>query len=521
MRDQTRQAFATLHSLSGVIASVLLVMVFWTGTLLVFDKEIDRWMLPETRLPAVSHEASVDTLLEENRARLATAAGYIQIRRPTPREPFVQFRFTERATGATIVHFVDPATARPLLTTTDKAGTSLLFALHYQLNITSSELGYWIVGALAILLLVLMISGIAVHRKLIDEYFVYRAGKKARRRLLDLHNLTSLVALPFNVFMPLTGLYIVFALLLPAPLSIAAQGDQGRLDREIYGGASTVPPGEPATGTSIDALIDRAEAVWRTRGGSGRADRLELKDLGTEGATLVVAEAYPADAVTISRRAMTYALATGQLLDDFEATPIVAAHGWLTGLHFVQFDHDLLRWLYFLAGLCGTAMIVTGLLFWLEARRRSNDTQAATGYRIVEATTIAGTTGLLAATAALLVANRLIDYWLNATVFVADLEQLAFFGVWGLALVHATVRRGRAWSDQMIVIALLAITAVALNGMTTGDYPPVAIERGRVAVFGVDLVLLMAGLAALIFGLRLRWRAEEPARPTRGRQGAA
>ena len=41
-----------LHTWAGVMLGALLFAVFWTGTLCVFDKEIDRWMMPQTRLAA-------------------------------------------------------------------------------------------------------------------------------------------------------------------------------------------------------------------------------------------------------------------------------------------------------------------------------------------------------------------------------------------------------------------------------------------------------------------------------------
>ena len=54
------------------------------------------------------------------------------------------------------------------------------------------------------------------------------------------------------------------------------------------------------------------------------------------------------------------------------AGPVMSALRFISGLHFIQFRHWTLRWLYFLLGFAGCVLIVTGYLFWLEARRKKH-----------------------------------------------------------------------------------------------------------------------------------------------------
>ena len=49
---------AGLHTWAGVVIGSLLFAIFWMGTLSVFDREIDRWMNPGSRLsPALASQA--------------------------------------------------------------------------------------------------------------------------------------------------------------------------------------------------------------------------------------------------------------------------------------------------------------------------------------------------------------------------------------------------------------------------------------------------------------------------------
>ena len=45
-----RTSMDWLHTSAGVVLGGLLFAIFWMGTLSVFDREIDRWMAPMTRL---------------------------------------------------------------------------------------------------------------------------------------------------------------------------------------------------------------------------------------------------------------------------------------------------------------------------------------------------------------------------------------------------------------------------------------------------------------------------------------
>ena len=46
MQAGFRASMNWLHTWSGVLLGSLLFAIFWMGTLAVFDKEIDRWMMP-------------------------------------------------------------------------------------------------------------------------------------------------------------------------------------------------------------------------------------------------------------------------------------------------------------------------------------------------------------------------------------------------------------------------------------------------------------------------------------------
>ena len=60
----------------------------------------------------------------------------------------------------------------------------------------SALTGFWIVGVLSMGMLVALVSGVIVHKKIIAQFFTFRPRKRLQRSALDLHNLTGVLALP-------------------------------------------------------------------------------------------------------------------------------------------------------------------------------------------------------------------------------------------------------------------------------------------------------------------------------------
>ena len=83
--------------------------------------------------------------------------------------------------------------------------------------------------------------------------------------------------------------------------------------------------------------------------------------------------------------------------------------------------------------------------------------------RFVEALTVASVSGVILATCAYFVVNRLIPEGASPGVPRFVIEVLTFFGTWLAAIVHAGVRQARAWKDQAWGIAGLSVAAVLLN----------------------------------------------------------
>ncbi|WP_411833687.1 PepSY-associated TM helix domain-containing protein [Pseudoxanthomonas mexicana] len=554
MFQSFRQAMAWLHTWFGLVLGFVLMAAFFFGALSVFDREIDRWAIPATRIepqPMPSFERVLRPAFE----RMQPLPAAVEAMRPRVDGPMPERYDTVASWSAYTTHrdpvlalyagyqvpnakepdeaiwayaTIDPRDGSPLPDDRLKIGSGFFYPMHYSLTLDWKNLGFWIVGFSALVMLAALVSGVVMHRKLFRELFTFRPDKGRLRSVLDLHNLTGVVALPFHFFFAFTGL-VIFAAAYYFPIGHTQLHDLHELHEKHEAQALGLPHGRagvPAGLANVDAMVAEAQHRWEARDMAGEVGFLVLQHVGDANGYVSVYRA-GTDRIALVGQGIHFKASTGQLLrEDPPATPVARVAEFLTGLHLQHFRHWLLRWLYVLGGLAGCVCIATGFVFFVEKRKRQHARDGSQGTRAVDALAVAAVTGMVAAALAILVANRLLPETLPAR---DAWERYAFWGAWTLALLHAAWRSGPvarglpnpAWREQAWAIAALALAAAGLNWITTGDHLLRTLGAGYWPVAGLDLSLLATAAIAAASARRLGRRAEAKATETaRDREAA-
>ncbi|HVK95060.1 MAG TPA: PepSY-associated TM helix domain-containing protein [Noviherbaspirillum sp.] len=495
------KSMAWLHTWAGVVLGSLLFVIFWMGTLSVFDREIDRWMMPNTRLAPSTQGISLDRIARAVSAAVPEKANQWRVDLPTERTPVLRFSARD-SKGKVVTRQLDPTSYAFIPDPETEAGSGFIFPFHYGLHLKWQELGKWLVGLAGMAMLVLLVSGVLIHKKIVVQFFTFRPKKRLQRSSLDLHNLTGVIGLPFHFMITLSGLIIFMSLYFPSAYwSGYGSGNEAKaaFTAEAYGRFTRPKANTPGPLASLDAMMARAEREWA----GGRPYFVRVWNPGDANSYVELRRSYARD-ITMNLDQIYFDAASGEVLHRFEAAPVMTVQRFLSGLHFIQFEHWTLRWLYFLAGLSGCVMIATGFLFWLEARRARHAKKGLVGVRVVEGLTIGSVTGIIIATLAFFTANRLLP---PGSSFAGQarpvLEIATFYLVWVACFVHAWWRPASAWREQTWVICVLALACVLLNAVTTGDHPVRAVSSGMWAVAGMDLMLLALALFAAKVARRL------------------
>jgi uncharacterized iron-regulated membrane protein len=548
-----RLSMAWLHTWFGLVLGFVLMAVFFFGSLSVFDREIDRWAIPSTRFEP-QPMPSFDSMLLPVFQDMKPSAQSIEQARSRVSGPMADSFPVVKSWGAYTTHrdpvlslfssyelpnakdpedsvfgdrTIDPRNGRLLPDDHLKIGSQFFYPLHYSLHLEWKNLGYFIVGFSALVMLVALVSGVVMHRKIFRELFTFRPRKHTQRSTLDLHNLTGVVALPFHFIFAFSGLVIFGSIYFPiTDTQLKPLHDLHEKHEAMETGLPHDRAGVPGTLASVDAMVAEAKRRWAAKDMAGDVGFLSVQHVGDANSYVSVYRA-GTDRIALTGEGIHFKASTGEVLrEDPPLTPVASVNTFLTGLHLQHFRHWLLRWLYVLGGLSGCACIATGFVFFVEKRKRQHAKQERGGARWVDAFAVTTVTGMLVATLAMLIGNRLLPDDLPAR---GDWEKYIFCGAWLLAFAHAIwrtapvaeARMAPAWAEQCWAVAVMAVAAVLLNWVTTGDHLLRTLGQGYWPVAGADLFMLASAAVAVMAARKLGRRTGVTSAPAAPRAASA
>ncbi|MET4575067.1 PepSY-associated TM helix domain-containing protein [Ottowia thiooxydans] len=554
MFQNLRQSMAWLHTWFGLVLGFVLMVCFFFGSMSVFDREIDRWAIASSRFapqPMPSFDKVLRPVFEamqpdessrnfmRNRVNGTLPEHFNTVHSweayTTHRDPVLSLfsahvvpnaKDPEEAAAGTLT--IDPRSGAALPQDRLKIGSEFFYPLHYSLNLSWKRLGTWIGGFAALVMLVALVSGLVMHRKVFREFFTFRSHRSSQRSTLDLHNMAGVLALPFHFFFAFTGMVISAGVYFP--VSDIQLGPLHELHEKLEFQETGLPherAGVAAPLASVDAMVAEAQRRWELMGMAGEVGFLSINHVGDDNGFVSIYRA-GTDRIALVGDGIHFKAATGEVLrQDPPRSTVSSINTFLTGLHLQHFRHWLLRWLYVLGGLMGCVCIATGFIFFVEKRKMQHAKAGAQGARVVDAMAVTIITGMLIATLSLLIANRLLPEALpTGWIPRGRLEQLVFWTGWLLAMTHAFLRnapvarsrKSPAWREQCLAVATMALAAVLLNWITTGDHLLKTVFTSTYwPVAGVDLFLLSTGGLAFVAARRLKSNADknEPTRHSR------
>ncbi|WP_339506506.1 PepSY-associated TM helix domain-containing protein [Pseudomonas sp. EA_15y_Pfl1_P102] len=516
MKEGFRQAMAWLHTWAGLIFGWLLFAIFLTGTLAYFKDEISHWMQPEVQARPLDDARSLNVAQTYLQHVAPTAARWF-ITLPDSRDPSLSVMWQDKVDpgkrGNFIQKTLDPVTGQAVQAR-ESMGGEFFYRFHFQLQMPHPW-GRWLSTIAAMAMFVALITGIITHKKIFKDFFTFRP-RKGQRSWLDGHNAVGVLVLPFHLMITYSSLVIFMSLVMPAPILASYGNDTRAFFSEVFPATNNAPAlGQPGQLKPLVPMYEQAREQWA----GGHVGRVAVNNPSDVNASVNVFRAGSDSVVHDFGSTVSFNGNTGELLrvSGEQSLPAVIG-GSFYGLHMGHFAGPVLRWLYFICGLAGTAMIGTGLVIWLGKRQLKHAKSAVMPFelRLVEVLNIASMSGLMIAIAAFFWANRLLPVSFAER---SDWEVQTFFIVWGLSLVHAMLRRGRqGWIEQLSAGALLFIAIPLLNALTTSHHLGVSLATGDWAMAGFDLTCLASGVFLAWAAWKMQQRMVPASEPERARR---
>lgn len=517
MKEGFRQSMAWLHTWTGLVVGWVLFFVFLTGTAGYVQVELTRWMQPELALQSnifVSEQEQVDkayTYLKQSPETQNAERWGINIQTNERGADAFAVNWTsppkeEGQRGNYHKEVLDVSSGQPIseqIKPRETGGGFTLYRMHYALHYIPYDWGIRIVGICTMFMFVAIISGIITHKKIFKDFFTFRPAK-GQRSWLDAHNVISVIALPFYIMITYSGLIFFANTYMPLGVPIVYGMGEKNTDRyyaELYpsfrsSDRSSVSPkmGEiKQKFVPIQSLLASVQQEW------GGTDKIrQVNFYPDQGETPAKIEFYKTGSDTIARKrtSLSFDLYSGQKIvqekSNEDKAPMVFGTTVL-GLHEGSFATPLLRILYVLTGLLGTAMIATGLVLWTVKRRpkQLKSSRMSFGHALVERLNIAMIAGLPLAIAVYFWANRLIVVDFSNR---ANWEVHCLYITLLLSFIYALSRPiARAWIEILAFAALAYLLLPVLNFVTTDRHLIVSLRHQDFALASIDIGFIFLG----------------------------
>lgn len=356
-----RNLIFSLHRYLGLFVGLILIVVGLTGSLLVFQHEIDQWAIEQQFGRVIPQQERVSLGVGINNVKKAYAdrpefkiTGVNTV--PKNKSYIVQLAASGEK-GMQV--FVNRYTGKILGSRQAESDIiGIIFKLHYQL--LAGEKGQIVVGIAALFLLVLSITGILLWsgwRKLISG-FTIKWNAHPKRTSYDIHKVAGIVTAVFLGLIAFTGFCwnfydfaepAIYAVTLspkpPEPVSVPIAGKSTLGIGEILKKAETALPGAATTYISFPGDPKGTFTVYKK----------QPQEFNEFGNSAVYLDGYSGKVLYV-KNGLKPSLGD-RILNSF------------TPLHYGTFGGLPTRILYIFVGLAPLILSVTGFVMWWYRRR--------------------------------------------------------------------------------------------------------------------------------------------------------
>ncbi|MGO3300198.1 MAG: PepSY-associated TM helix domain-containing protein [Pseudoalteromonas sp.] len=510
MKESFFRSMTWLHTWVGLLVCWLLFLIYYSGTISFFRDEVTLWSQPEAH--QITHQSERVAMQPtqiiaaiKNLQNTAPNSPQWRISLPDARNALLSYGYAKpREEGQRRAPFettyLDPNTNQITDVPRETKGGNFFYRLHFDLHYIDVGTARWLVCLASLFMLIALISGVVIHKRIFKDMFSFRRNKGSRS-WLDGHNISSVLALPFHIMITYTGLITLIFMLFPYPANTMYEKGLSGLFNDAF--PTSIRP-EPSTKSAplinINTILDQVY----TKAPNADLTRLTIRDANKKSATVAVYLSNK-NSVQDASPVLLFNAVNAELLSTsgMNLSGSQVFYDSMTALHTGRLAKPLLRWLYFLCGIAGCAMIATGCVMWAKRlRERMKNKSPSFGLKLVEGLNLATLMGLPLATCAFFIANRLLPLTMTER---ADKEILVFFLTWlGVSLFALFKRAKRQWLFFARLNALACISVPIVNALTTNGNIVSYLVNNQWALFSFDLLCLVFGALFIIQAKKLR-----------------
>ncbi|KKO92280.1 peptidase [Sphingobacterium sp. Ag1] len=534
MNNRNYNIYFNTHTISGIIICAILYVIFFAGSFAFFRNEIAAWQNNTSYKTYREDHKNVDHLLDSLRGQTNLhgrditfymhregSSAYVglsasndsilnkeNLAKITPEQKAAKKNSRRRGGDDDSKNFTYNFANK-------KAGDyvqnydmgEFLFRLHFlaQLNqvpirVGIAPFGYLIAGITAFIFLFALITGLLLHwDKIVSNFFVFRPFSKWKTVWTDMHTALGVIGFPFQFIFAVTGTFLIINSVLALPLSkLLYDGDQQKMYQDIGVSAATDFPYtyKPLKkAIAIAPFLDLAKHKWP----EADFQRITTKNYADSNMHVVMElephfnKSFAGSGLLSVRAADNKVVAEKSPVDD--ASYADGVRSIIYRLHYGDYGGYPLKMVYFILGVMGCLVIISGILIWLVARDKNNVIPRKRKFNFWAAnifTAICLT--MLPVTALTFIAIKL------SPAVNQDFIYRVYFYSWLLFSLYYIIRRSirRTNRETLLVGSILAFFIPLANGFMTGNWIWDTFRNGQRDIFVVDFLWLMIGIIGVI-----------------------
>lgn len=522
------------HTVSGLLISVGLFVIFFAGSFSFFKDEIISWERNEPIQEAGFSSIDLDALMVSLDEKLDTYGRDISFTKYDEAKRISvnigaskDTTITESGSGRRGNFFYINTDTHE---TFDYAGNysigEFLYRLHFlaQLNLYGRS-GYLIAGIISFFFLFAIITGVIVHwNKIVSNFYVFRPKEKLKTVWTDAHTALGIIGLPYQFVFAVTGVFFIVGSTIMAPpvASIMYDGDTEKMYDDFGYGTKEFPLSalRKPSSTDINSFISRVENYWP----HFNIKSVDLYNYGDANMHIGVSGSPAFSKKFTGEGELIFHATSGEIIhkkDPFHHTSYAdGALAVITRLHFGDFGGRSLKVVYFTLGIISCFVIITGILIWLVARDKKHIAENKRKFNAwVGWVFLAICLTMYPATAFTFLGVKLFVTEFDASRMTAIYH--LFFYSWLTLIVLFAIKRDNYFTNKFTLLlgALLGFFVPVANGIISGNWMWHTYTNGFYEIFFIDAFWLVLAISTFIIAARLKRKEPHKSPPNPSKVG--
>lgn len=383
-----------------------------------------------------------------------------------------------------------------------------LYRLHFLAPLNQipirlgTPFGYLIAGIVSFLFLFALITGLFLHwDKIKNNFFLFRTWSKWKTVWTDMHTVLGVIGFPFQLIFAITGVVLIVNYVLISPFSkLIYNGDQDRLYQDLqYNKVIETTYSYQTLSKEID--INAFVNQWMDEWPESNISRLYIRNYGDKSMEIAL-ETKPKPSTNFAgsgyvRMNVMEGKPSSVKSPKTDATYVDWVKSLVYHLHFGDFGGRTLRIVYFILGLLGCVVIISGIMIWLVAREKPNIPAYKRKFNFWAANIfISMSLGMLPVTAFTFIVIKL-----STSVNQSFIYSLYFYS-WLVMTIYLLIWRDltKVNKHTLILSTILCLAVPIVNGIVTNLWIWNTFQTKSYDILFIDMLFItMSILSAFAF----------------------